>query len=1696
MSFWSGLTGFGKDLGRAWTDWWDDEGKQNLAFAYDTALGGALGLSPAHTVKAAADWKGIKEREAGRDPLNSVITHGLGPVAPLLQNVGSTLERIPGSTGVLKALDTGREWAGRGISTFLMAGQQDDRFNPDNWHKAWNESRHISPGQTIASIFGAAENSAFNKGDEELTIDEIVAYNKAQGTDPSKQDGWYRWVSGGLDFGANFIDPSFALGKLAKAKKVKWLYQPLKTVEQQEKYLDSTRLQKVLDLSKTAKSSNELYQKAFTSSTFGGRQADVLFSLRHDEAAQRDAVRAFLGDKDSLDRLKNYNEGAADKIMDAKTREEWAGLKNREEIGSNHVLSLTADERARLKVLDGQRIQSAKDAYLDPDTLDDLRKTLVGQYSPRVGYKAVKKYKAMQQKSIYDRPIAVRLVKSLSLSTDSRIVRQLDLNDEQGITGLRQYLDRTPLDPQVRDKFLSQYIGAPSAEIRGRIAGEVEDAVVKAMADKHGLGDENYKQILATARQGRAAARWEHQQNTRRFITEKLQLETEKKLKNEPEIDLTEIMDADGMVSLSALPILTSQRADVLSLADVDHMNRVFGRQSSKLRKAASLGGYIDKVTDGLDDVNSLWKTTTLLRGGWTVRMLSDEVMRQAMLMGAFKTMAYSARGTANFTYNVVNRARAGIGYALARNKEEETEMLKNIGRPSAATSRKNARRGVAKEGTTVELGARTKYGSMEEAFVNGDLVTEDYIRGIEELAGMSRLPETEARLLSARKQLGETQFRNELFDYALSKIGHDRYANPLWQGEILDQAAGGRRMAVNPFTGDVGDLDVKGLVPAASKAITRNAKGHFEHDDLYDFIAENRDLITYRGSQFGIIPDRSGGLRLAVFTPGKVTRPTSLRGAVFGIQKRSRATQGNIIKGRHGTYELAAALADEKFAKRVSVDGYEGGGAGNMMLGSFSTKVMRTTSAKSWTEFRAADDMAAYGQTWERAVNHQIASDPVAKRILLGEDDDQITAFLESPAARGLRRDKPFFSHNPRAWISTVRTMVDEHVPDLTWTTKTGERSLRSEVLASRARIDDYAKAMRNEGIELPDIHGESIEHVLGTGSLWKDVGKSVNWAMNTLGTVPSEIGSRVPFFDRSYRMHLKSLVQTSDEMAKAAIDPAEYAHLEHVARTHALADVRKWLYNSDSVTTLAHKTRYVTAFMGATQDAMSAWMKIAKDDPSVLVTLGKIWNAPEKAGLIQDGDGNQLQMIDGKEVWFASDRDEKGNLVRLDTSAPENKNVGKGRYIVLKAPNGTPITLFGKDSSFLAKANKDAFNTFVNWNPGAGPLVAASLNEVLIRNKTLIKDDDKFAKWVVEQILPFGVQADTWKTLMSSTMKEGVTAWQGEESTEFNSRTTAIMQTMLFEWARNGKHGEPPSWDVAADRAKNIGTLRLLGALTLPVQFQYKSPYQPYIDAYNLLRRQDPEHADMKFVARYGEEYFYLVGRVSQALPGLPTSVKGQQFFDKNRDLIEKHPELLGLIMGNEGAGEFSKSVYEAQKRESLIPGGEKLRGPRKPEDVVKDAEAKIGWLRYSRFMDAYEADLSERGLRNDRQSGAEDLVEAKRAFLAQNADDNPGWGDDFYTVDMKKNEKQIEGLAAIAQDERFRGRPEIQGLTDYLILREQMRYQLQSRAAEGGASTLEARSNEDLADLWDTVVLDLKNKNPSFGPLHHRWLEKDKF
>lgn len=730
--------------------------------------------------------------------------------------------------------------------------------------------------------------------------------------------------------------------------------------------------------------------------------------------------------------------------------------------------------------------------------------------------------------------------------------------------------------------------------------------------------------------------------------------------------------------------------------------------------------------------------------------------------------------------------------------------------------------------------------------------------------------------------------------------------------------------------------------------------------------------------------------------------------------------------------------------------------------------------------EFRTkTPDVAGYGQDWERAVNEQFAKDPIGRRILQGEPTDSIVDWLRTTDEGKALADRFSFraGEDPTAWVNTMAEVIDDYT--------VGDRNLRALALAGKARVKDLV-AIAPDAAQRPLVHGEVVAQLTGT-SLWRDTVRGVvDKSFEVLGQKPTDVLSRNPFFDHTYRAELRRLIDVHDTQHAGRLTEKQLRGMERKARNYALRESKELLYDLAEENHLSAMLKHYVPFLSATQEVATRWAGLAVENPAFLARVRQVWNAPERAGVVTD---------------------ENGNIVNPDGTATnaltgERVAAGKDRYLNMQlAPDLVQNVLEavpGARRLADSKFNKLGMNLALQGPPTPGPIIQLPLNQLILDRPDL--EDD------VEFLLPMGTTPSIRDFLLSSSVRHAWNTIEGEEN-----RTFVNNRNMIFDAARVdymlGKRDTPPTWQEATKEARALGAVRVGAALLAPVAPSFQSPYQMFIDAYRLAQtrlRDDPlaladEHgnprtADEWFLDTYGEAYFPLTESLSKSNDGVAPTEEGFVARKKYEDLIEAHPELGGLILGNEGAGEYAGAVYDYQLSHAVRPGsGLTQRETPSFEEHVAGPDVRRGWVEYRRVMDLIDAERIQRGLPNLQVRGASDLAAIKRGFIDELAQRNPVWFAEFGNTDRNAWARRIAGLRAVADSTQFADRPDrqdIAGLRDYLQARDLVLAELSHRKAK----TLTAASNRDLAQDWESIKAALVEQNLAFGALFYRWLEND--
>lgn len=930
-------------------------------------------------------------------------------------------------------------------------------------------------------------------------------------------------------------------------------------------------------------------------------------------------------------------------------------------------------------------------------------------------------------------------------------------------------------------------------------------------------------------------------------------------------------------------------------------------------------------------------------------------------------------------------------------------------------------------------------------------------------------------------------------------------------------------QVVINPFTGEIPDgwdsledFTLRHHMDLEIKAVTDEdgtqiAKLGEPSERMAEFITDNVDDLMRPDHLLYMSVTPTGGIRIGVAQvkpeaaakKGPVKRGAAYRLRNFKFHEIADAGHDKVkirVNSPVGEIDEAnpyAGSVDHIIEMRGAREGVEGQsfqlraaaseGQGSAMYLTGEANLSRILDNQGGWGIAKPEDKH-YATSWERAVNAQIAGDPVARKFLEGKTDSDVINWIESTSegTKYIHR-MHYFGVNYVDHVRQIEAMVNSYAPD--GHTKAG-KALRDKILDKSATRQDLDRVRQRS--EQPEVHGASTDYIMGRGAIFNTVTRGIDRLQRWLADIPTDKASRFPFFDEAYRRHITDLVRTADYHAFVADDviPTRLLqNLERQARDRALYDTKYYLYDVAQLNDLARFFRYVVPFSSAMMDAYIKYGRIIRNNPGVVLQGLYYWELFENQGNVQDEEGHVLvKDTGGAEHWYSVDPD-----TGQRTEVPV-EDVGTQRYVQFRFPSDFLPTnkLYGVDIKPSFALNKQTLQVFLGL-PNTGPFVAIPANEFALHHPEFAEN-----KMIKQFVLPFGPSVDRKRVALPGNVRSALDQFNLEDGNTAEGQAKAIYQAELIAWNR-GERDSAPTFKEVRERAAALRAVRFLATWISPVSFQPKSPYAPYIDAYRQLKAQVPEQADEQFQARHGDEFYALAMTVTRNNAGIRATIEDNKKYLKFKELITAYPELAGLIVGSNG-GTFSKAVYEAQKTIPLRPGAQqKLREVMSLEESVEAVERNRVWDQYSKLQDLIDAELAERGLSTMRGAQAEDLQKMRDAFVDNNKywkDPETGrdvvspWYKDFSSVDHAQMDNRIEAMWAVVQDPDLQKRDDIRGLIDYLHMRQAM----QEDMAQQGVRTLDAYRARQLLDDWHTQVFALRERNTEFAPVWTRWLAND--
>jgi hypothetical protein len=716
------------------------------------------------------------------------------------------------------------------------------------------------------------------------------------------------------------------------------------------------------------------------------------------------------------------------------------------------------------------------------------------------------------------------------------------------------------------------------------------------------------------------------------------------------------------------------------------------------------------------------------------------------------------------------------------------------------------------------------------------------------------------------------------------------------------------------------------------------------------------------------------------------------------------------------------------------------------------------------------------YYQEWAAAINETFGNAAVARGLMAGKSVDDVARELADNKELRARLNIP--RSEALEYVTTVQKFLDDYVP-------TGY-GIREKIMsgvpgveASKVTEEFLRNAIRNPD-DLPVVHGHLLDAnvKLTTRKVTREITQTL---FKYLAQMPEDAWARHPLFIDLYEKSIRSRMETAEFLKGGKFTREEFADLQYKltagARADALKGVKATLYNVERRTNAAHMLRFVSPFFSAQENAVKTWFKIAADNPAILNRFNIVWNAPNRAGLITDENGNEV----GPDQPFSAN---DTMWLPVPKALKKLPIIGEG--------------LSSLDEIGISKRNLDVIFQGNPFGVSIGPFAAIPVANIIKLKPELAE--------VVSFAFPYG-PSDSLDQFLPTWLRNGIKGVQGLDNDDYAKTYQLIWIT---EQQKAEENRTPYLTDAQVKKKTDaFYKMRVAASLILPFAPQFQSPYRMYMDKWREYSNTYGLGADAKFLEDY-PEYFEFATTLSKNPTGSQATMDDVQNAKRYTDLIADvsgdNAKLIGLITQGSNAAKFNPTAYWWQSETAISPGTpEKFRGKQDPKEAQIANAAREGWAKYRRAMSIIDAHLANRGLTSVNQNGAEDLLAAKQAVVSMLASDidpvsgqrtgNPSaWYQDYRDVDGTKASKTVAGFRKILANDKFMSDngndPTWKSLALYMKVRDSISDTLAGRTSKN----INAKENADILMTLDYYVNQLKAGDIEFANIYDRFLSQD--
>jgi hypothetical protein len=1289
-----------------------------------------------------------------------------------------------------------------------------------------------------------------------------------------------------------------------------------------------------------------------------------------------------------------------------------------------------------------------------------------------------------------------------------------DPND--GVMGLQASLNQldhvTGKSSQgFRDRMFEEFASASTDVSRRNVLGEAHHVGWAALGQKYGLDPDGMAQLgkLIEQRRGQVWAEMTAPKWWRRLTGENRGR------------SVLPFMDEDGALNyMAGDPMDVSQLQNhfpMINWIDLDHtirmnrdlLNEVVGNETGAIRRGTlKTARGLENAYNGLGTVfNTFWKPLALFSIRWPLRVLGDEGYRTTHVVGALPYLTQVGRTLGHTVYNTGTqgvRAYEWFRGRKVRTGSPNRESLRTD-QPMADPYDHRTQQAVPVEEWGVNEVNQKRYDGLNSA------VSRRRIEGT-----VDRNPRWAQQWndrLAAAEQGGSRGF---FFDPVSGRAASKGHAVSVYPGRLRTFERKPTAMEMNDWIEANGDvlsiprnrvsvwldketgrwhLDVHRVFRQREDALY--AAGKSGVDELYDIgggftrYMDREDPYQHYSSP--LVTGEGAAQATPPAAPALEIRGPKKKRIGFG-EKVLKAPDGerlvrpdvygtdpddpNIWFATNSSSEMARAL----YRGHTFVTGQKRHGGGQRAT--YQPGEPDTLEAKEWAE------------AWAQYINKHIRNSPIWLRMLNGQTDEQVARWLKSSEGRTQVRERlGKVTANPDAYVDEMRAMFDDLLP-------TG--SARSTAAQREVKPDEVDDLIPFEQRSTIDAGGFLKLDSDDAGWLRRKVDKTYQW----LAAMPNDKFVRHPMAALLFNSRRANYIASLPPGTKVTNGILNAAEAE--ARAFANQQIKRTLYNIADESQGVYMLRYLAPFAQAQYEVINRYLRLFTERPESFARTFLMFHGSNTMdnGLfyVTDREGNEAEGFDNDNVVHVKVKPwhrKALGLFGFDEAMKyqEEFKVPVASLNLILQGNFDPLTGFREGDVSRVDA----------VTPGLGPFVSMPANEFFYKNRQELTE-----KGLGKYLFPFGVpQGDFGDRVSGATAPAWLKRLETALSADMDDR--GFYQTVAYhmdnQWydIQTGERDKPVSVKEAEKAAKDFYILRAMASFAMPFPIQGQPTNQFYIDRYREIREKDPENADELFLAEYGPEFFAFTQETSRSANGLSPTIPAMKAYKKHKALIDKAPELAGLIVGPyANGGEFSGAVYNWAFNTEMGPGMGNMRTLPDISGRVASTETSLGWIEYGKLANAITVELRARqkqGLPGTLGANANaDLALLKKQGVRLIADQHQGWQQSY--LDRSSSlPKFLSGAYATMFDKSLNGRADIEAMRGYLATREKFQAALIQRqmvAASSGRTWSSSLSfneegvptgdNEDLGVAWRSYVNELAASNLFFAEIYNRYLEAD--